>query len=349
MKTYINNFDFLRFVFALFVVITHSYALSGTPESAEWIWQITGGQLSFSQIGLCGFFVISGYFIFTSLQRASSLKIYFKNRILRIFPGLLGVLCVTLLLIPFLHLQGFKIFTQWDYYTYVPRNMSLYGFQSIVKGVFDTNNYHAINGSLWTIRYEFSLYFILAFLFYFKKHPWINHVLLAFSFIVMYVVYNFFFEQVAAMQLFYLQGYHFFNLGTFFVVGSLLASLQFEKKNSIVLLCISLTVLILSIYFEVYNSVKHIVFPVVILSLGFIPLRYLSIFGKYGDSSYGIYIYSFPVQQVLVYFFKPKVYSLMMWSLLISIILGFLSWYFIEKKALNLKNKNKKILTVSIK
>lgn len=337
MKVNVNNFDFLRFLFALFVVITHSYALSGTPESAEWMWQITGGQLSFSQIGLSGFFVISGYFIFMSLQRASSLKVYFKNRILRIFPGLLGVLCVTLILIPFFHVKGFTIFTQWDYYTYVPRNMTLYGFQSTVKGVFDTNSYHAINGSLWTIQYEFSLYVLIALLFCFRAHQKLISVILAVVMVLLYVVYNFFIERVAGMQLLYLQGYHFLNLGTFFVMGSLLASIQFEKKVSVAILFISIVILFLALYFEIYSTVKHIVFPVVVLSLGFIPLRFFSTFGKYGDLSYGIYIYSFPVQQVLVYLYIPKVYSLMALSLLISIILGFLSWHCIEKKVLLLK------------
>ncbi len=256
MKANVNNFNFLRFLFALFVVITHSYALSGTPESEEWMWQITAGQLSFSQIGLSGFFVISGYFIFISLQRASSLKTYFKNRILRIFPGLLGVLCVTLLLIPFLHVKGFTIFTQCDYYTYVPRNMTLYGFQSTVKGVFDTNSYHAINGSLWTIQYEFSLYVLIALLFYFRAYQKLISVLLAVVMVLLYFVYTFFLERVAGIQLLYLQGYHFFNLVTFFVMGSLLASIQFEKKVSVVILFISVVILLLAIYFEVYSTVN---------------------------------------------------------------------------------------------
>jgi peptidoglycan/LPS O-acetylase OafA/YrhL len=97
--------------------------------------------------------------------------------------------------------------------------------------------------------------------------------------------------------------------------------------------------LLLAIYFEVYSTVKHIFFPVVVLSLGFIPFRFFSTFGKYGDLSYGIYIYSFPVQQVLVDLFKPTVYYLMVCSLSISIVLGFLSWHYVEKKSLLLKGK----------
>jgi peptidoglycan/LPS O-acetylase OafA/YrhL len=104
--------------------------------------------------------------------------------------------------------------------------MTLYGFQSTVKGVFDTNSYHAINGSLWTIQYEFSLYVLIALLFYFRENKKFISVLLTVVMVLLYVVYNFFIERVAGMQLLHLQGYHFFNLGTFFVMGSLLASIQ---------------------------------------------------------------------------------------------------------------------------
>ena len=48
-----NNFDFLRLLFAIFVVITHSYAISGIPEN-DLIAQLTGGQTSFSYLGGTG-------------------------------------------------------------------------------------------------------------------------------------------------------------------------------------------------------------------------------------------------------------------------------------------------------
>ena len=74
-----NNFDFLRFLFALLVVISHSYPLSGSSESSQWIYQVTNGQIVLAQIGLSGFFIISGYFIFQSLKRSNSIIDYFKK------------------------------------------------------------------------------------------------------------------------------------------------------------------------------------------------------------------------------------------------------------------------------
>ena len=107
--------------------------------------------MNWASLGLNGFFVISSYFIFQSLVRSQSLFDYFKKRFLGVFPGLLVVLIITICLLPLLHRDGGGIFNQVDFYTYLSRNISLYGFQSTVIGVFYNNYYHAINGSLWTI------------------------------------------------------------------------------------------------------------------------------------------------------------------------------------------------------
>ena len=105
-----NNFDFLRFLFALFVVISHAYALSGTTEEHSGVNWLSNGQLSFSQIGFSGFFIISGYFIFQSLQRSKSLSEYYKKRFLRLFPALAVVLLLSLFLVLFVYTNWLPFF-----------------------------------------------------------------------------------------------------------------------------------------------------------------------------------------------------------------------------------------------
>ena len=335
-----NNFDFLRFLFALLVVISHSYPLSGSSEGSQWIYQITNSQIVLAQIGLSGFFIISGYFIFRSLERSKSIFDYFKKRFLRLFPALLVVLLLTILLAPLVYKSEIPFFKNNAVYTYVPNNLSLYRFQSSIKGIFDTNAYHAINGSLWTIRYEFSLYVALSLLFFFRSQKRVVVILVSFAFIAFYFLYNFYLNRLAGSTLFGLQGIHLLNLGTFFISGSLLAALQFEKiKHKSVIFGISVLILMLSLYFNCYDSVKHLVFPIVILLIGFIPLPFIRAFGKFGDMSYGIYIYSFPILQTLMYFFKLKTYELLIFSVMLSIVFGYLSWHLIEKRALKYKRK----------
>ena len=336
-----NNFDFLRFLFALLVVVSHSYPLSGDNERSQWIYKITNGQIVLAQIGLSGFFIISGYFIFQSLERSKDLLDYFKKRFLRLFPALAVVLILSIILVPFVYEGEVSFFKNTAVYTYVPYNLSLYGFQSSIKGVFDTNAYHAINGSLWTIRYEFSLYIAVALLFFIRTQKQLVTFMLLVGFTIFMLLYTFCLNRFGDSSLFGLQGIHVLNLGTFFISGSLFASLQFEKiKHKSIILGISVLILVLSLYFNFYDSVKHLVFPIVVLLIGFIPLPFICTFGKFGDMSYGIYIYSFPIQQTLMYYYKMNTYSLLIYSVLLSICFGYVSWHLIEKRALKYKRKH---------
>jgi peptidoglycan/LPS O-acetylase OafA/YrhL len=333
-----NNFDFLRFLFALLVVISHSYPLSGSNESSQWIYQGTNGQIVLAQIGLSGFFIVSGYFIFQSLQRSKSLLDYFKKRFLRLFPALIVVLLLSIILAPLVYEGDVAYLGNKEVYTYLPNNMSLYNFQSGIKGIFDRNYYHAINGSLWTIRYEFSMYIALSLLFFFRNNPVLVKVLLFISFVVFVLSFNFFLNRLGGSKIFGMQGLHILNLGTFFIGGSSLASLQLEQiKNKGFIVLGFIIIGVASIYFNYYDSVKHIILPFIILLFGFLPLPFFSTFSKIGDMSYGIYIYSFPIQQTLTYFFKLSTYELMIYSVILSICCGFLSWHLIEKTALKYK------------
>lgn len=67
----VNNFDFLRLLFEILVIVTHSYPLSG-DESFDALFTVTGGNLQFSYIAVKGFFIISVYLIFQSLLRSET-------------------------------------------------------------------------------------------------------------------------------------------------------------------------------------------------------------------------------------------------------------------------------------
>jgi peptidoglycan/LPS O-acetylase OafA/YrhL len=59
---------------------------------------------------------------------------------------------------------------------------------------------------------------------------------------------------------------------------------------------------------------------------------------NFEDPSYGIYLYAFPVQQSIIYFFQPSVTVLLWTSTIIAFGLGILSWKLIEKKTLQFKD-----------
>ena len=332
-----NNFDFLRFLLAIFVIITHSFALKGMLENKEWLLAITDNQLSFSAIGLSGFFTISGYFIYVSLMRSENLKIYFKKRILRIFPGLFVILLLTLLVIPFLYNGDISLLNNSSYWTYLPRNLSLYGFQGTVTGVFDNMPYHSINGSLWTIQYEFSLYVGLVLLFFIKPFKKLQLFATTVLLVLMILLYRFNFNNIYDSQVLQILGIHVLNLGGFFVAGTVLAQLNFKKWKHSTVFIITAILIVASLYFGFYNQIKHILFPVCIMSLGFMPIKLLQRFSDYGDASYGIYIYAFPIQQILIYYIDLELVEFIVCSILLSILMGYISWHLVEKRALRYK------------
>lgn len=335
----VNNFDFLRFLFAVFVIITHSYALSGLENQQDLLQQITNNQASFSSIGLSGFFVISGYFIFKSFERSNHIYDYLKKRVLRVFPALLVVLLLSLLLVGLIYDGKTPLLLNSSFWTYLPNNLSLYGFQGVISGVFEKNPYHSINGSLWTIRYEFSLYIAIALLFFIKNRSRLMIIVICFITVIMLSIYHVWIDTFAGVKILGMQGLHILNLGSFFVIGSLLAIVGFTKWNSKILVGLLCITILVCFKLGLYNEVKHILFPPFIIGLGFLPVKYISNYSKYGDPSYGIYIYAFPIQQSLVYFYKPKIEILIMLSICLSVLFGYLSWHLIEKRVLLYKQK----------
>ncbi|HLA56785.1 MAG TPA: acyltransferase [Flavobacterium sp.] len=335
-----NNFDFLRFVFALLVVVSHSYVLSGNAIQSQWIYQLTSGQIEFSNIGLNGFFVLSGYLIFKSLERSKSLAEYYWKRLLRLFPALFVVLLVTVLAAPLVYENAVPYLKNHSVLTYLPNNLSLYHLQFGIKGVFEDNPYpSAINGSLWTICYEFSMYVLLSVLFFVRRNTKTMAVLISAAFLVLFICHNFFIGQLGAHRLLSMQGNHFINLGAFFVGGSVLASWHLEKlrhKRMVLMGFIIIMILAFSLHF--YSEIKHIIFPVIVLLTGLCPMPFFSSFGKkFGDMSYGIYIYGFPIQQTLMHFFGMDTMTLMLTSVILSMIFGYISWHLIEKNILKYK------------
>jgi peptidoglycan/LPS O-acetylase OafA/YrhL len=80
---------------------------------------------------------------------------------------------------------------------------------------------------------------------------------------------------------------------------------------------------------------------VLIVFLGTFPSRRVALATRFGDPSYGLYLYAFPVQQVLV---KTGVWHRSPWVLfgtasLVTAAVAFASWHFIEHPANKLRHR----------
>jgi peptidoglycan/LPS O-acetylase OafA/YrhL len=333
-----NNFDLLRILFAWFVIVSHSYVLNGSGASDP-LGQLTDNYLILSFIGVKGFFVISGYLILQSLTRSKSILDYLAKRILRIFPGLIVVLIVTIGVLYFIYpTTNVPYLLNPVIYNYFWSNLKLFDPTFYIPGVFDQLPSRAINGSLWTIEFEFLFYIFLLLLFPIQKNiKALKWILL--GMMVVLTVGNIYFPATLLSIKKPIPLEIVFDLGIYFITGSFLACINWNNwAPSRYLFWGSILLLLLMIVFKIDRAWLFTCLPFIILYIGQKQSKAASwIHQKLGDPSYGIYLYAFPLQQLIVYYCKPSSFELFLYASIGAFALGILSWKFVEKKALMLK------------
>lgn len=152
-----NSFDLLRLLAAVAVIWHHSWVFAGQAPPRLF-------SMDFGALGVGVFFVISGYLVTGSFQRSAGLGQYLVKRLLRILPGLVVSLAVTALLIGAwaTHLPAEDYLQAPDTWLYIVRNGLLYPVTYGLPGVFEANPTPQVNPSLWTLRFEFTLYLLVA-------------------------------------------------------------------------------------------------------------------------------------------------------------------------------------------
>ena len=151
-----NNFNLIRMLAATGVLVSHAWPLSLGPQAVQPLQGVLG--LSLGTLCVQVFFAISGYFITQSFDRRASVAGFLRARALRLFPALLGVLLVSVLAGALLTTATMADYGP-DALGYVWRNLGLFRPQYPLAGVFaDNPNGDAVNGSLWTLQYEVRCY-----------------------------------------------------------------------------------------------------------------------------------------------------------------------------------------------
>lgn len=159
-KQSVNNLGLLRLGFALMVIVSHSPELVDGDRSRELLTR-TFGTMSFGEVAVDGFFLISGYLITQSRERTTSTTSFCIKRAARILPGYVVASAVSLF-----------ILAPWVGATPVaPFALIKHFFGQIIRllppeapGAFSSLPYHALNGSMWTIAYEARCYAAVALL-----------------------------------------------------------------------------------------------------------------------------------------------------------------------------------------
>ncbi|MFY7814825.1 MAG: acyltransferase family protein [Chryseobacterium taeanense] len=319
-----NNFDFLRVLLAFIVFLGHLGTLSNSEE-------LRFLKHSPIEIAVFGFFVISGFLIARSYERSSSLKSYLSKRIRRIIPAYLLVVFLCAILLSLVSTYSIKdYFSNPEVYKYLFWNSLFLNFKAPwLPGVFGNQ---AVNGALWTLKIEMSYYFCLPLLFllFGKSNKYRNISLIIVYFLSL--VYLNYFESIhkisVAKQL----------PGTlsYFIPGMLIYfnfDLFVKNKNTLFIIAI------LTVWFDlIFNIIlfSPAMIGIIVLYIAY-SFTFLTNFGKYGDFTYGIYIFHFPIIRVfttLGLFRDYNPYLMAFICMIIVVSVGICSWHFYEKKFL---------------
>lgn len=331
-----NCFDFLRFFFAANILLAHLCELSQN-KSLEFL-----SNFSNSSIAVKGFFIISGFLVTKSYTNTPSLKEYFIKRAKRILPAYIIVLLFSAIILSFFSSFSFSVyFSDINVYQYLGWNSIFLNFICpCLPGLFEKNLMCAVNGALWTLKVEEGFYIVLPFIFYAinktKKPFLILGGLYVLSLLYWFVMDFYLNQPLLAKQL---PGYlAYFATGIF-----LFLNFDFVLENKKSLFTLAVLLLIFS-YFQIdffYPAAFGLTLIIVAYNLPF-----LNNFGKYGDFTYGLYIYHFPIIQLFRHndLFEKYNSILMAFSvILISLFFAVFSWFFVEKRFLVRFKKNKAI------
>lgn len=333
-----NCFDFLRFFFATNILLAHLCELSQN-KSLEFL-----ANVSNSSIAVQGFFIISGFLVAKSYVNTASLKKYFIKRAKRILPAYIAVLIFSVILLVFFSSSSFlDYFTDINVYQYLGWNSIFLNFMHpCLPGLFENNLMCAINGALWTLKVEEGFYIVLPFIFFVlckSKKPFLILGSIYILSILYWFAMDFYLnEPLLAKQL---PGYL-----AYFVTGIFLfLNFEFVFKNRKKLLIASIFALIIS---NILNFQVDLLYPIafgLIVIIAAYSLPFLNNFGYYGDFTYGLYIYHFPIIQLFRQYNLFEKYNPIFMAfavILITFFFAVFSWFLIEKRFLDRYKKPQK-------
>ena len=329
-----NNLTLLRLIAALSVLVSHALLLRSGTRADEF----SGTSVyNLGDHAVNVFFVLSGLTVAASLARCRNSIDFIIARALRIFPGL--IVCTIVIVASGLLLSECGVA---DYLKdarvleYMVKTISLSTGAAELPGLFRDNPYPSVvNGSLWTLKFEFLCYLLLALMGSMRLlTPGMMTKLLPIGFVA------------AAVFLAYRHGGQPDQLEQFarFWLSFSFGVALFLFRDRIVLSWGVAVGLGAAMWFVLGTGLERTVAPIAIgylaVVLGTVRLRWLRHATNKQDLSYGVYIYSWPISQaVLTAWPDVGTANLICLSALLAMGIAALSWRLVERPSLNARKR----------
>lgn len=341
-----NGLTFIRLFLASCVFFVHSAFGFFRIDGGVWSGYINYDKPSntFASIFVGGFIALSGFVVLASRERCKTAWEFYRRRVLRIFPGF-----VAASLISWFVIGPLAATSRGAYFSALPKPQILIAKLLLLAGIttplpiFAHTGYPSplINGPLWTIRYEEILYIFLA-LFYglgaFKTWKFAAPALALFYAGAFIHNNSFVWILPYGVQDFSLG--ILFKFGTYFCSGCLLYHLRNRVRYPAILV--------------VPSFLLAIAEPIIFGSYYLMPL--LGVYGLLGlgfnfptwlrgwkvDLSYGVYIFGWPVQLLILEKLKPNLtpWTFLFLSYSVTLLIAYCSWRWIESPFLKLKERS---------
>jgi peptidoglycan/LPS O-acetylase OafA/YrhL len=327
-----NNFDFIRLMAACFVLFSHMYPLSGRPEP------LLIGDHSLGGIGLLIFFSISGYLVTLSWLSDPNPFRFLTRRVLRIWPALAVIIFLSAFVIApifggrsLAHLATTRdFFAFFANLAFIPPYKGLPGFAGLPMS--------DVNGSLWTIPIEFLCYIVTAAIIGFRVS--IGRWLLIMAVGATWLYY---FAIDAGLDPLGIVASHpfilrFIPLWFFFSAGALIAIWCRGLAMNVLAIAGAIAGAVFMVFGQALIGLLFAL-PIVIIAIGQSSWPFIRGAGRLGDFSYGLYLYAWPCQQIVVRYLgtaRPVIVEALV-SLCLALVCAVASWFVIERPALRLK------------
>lgn len=332
-----NNFDAVRLLAASAVIYGHAHPLTGTPDLVFF-----GNTVQSFAVKV--FFIVSGFLVACSWAADPQPFRYLAKRALRIFPGLILLLLVTVLVLgPIMStLSADQYFREPGTQVYFFYNAILYPAYQL-PGVFGENLYPAaVNGSLWSLPAEFLMYLIMPIVYAISRLG--GKQFLFFVVTIMLCAVSLYFVRVSPISRpIVVHGTGLpsvLDCAPYFFLG---AAFSINRLQNLFNVGFAIFMIGVLVFVQPQGAVLpelalYIVAPYCVLSFATAATPGLKGAGRFGDPSYGIYLYGWPAQQI-VCSLVPNVTAIgnTLMAMPLAVAAAYLSWHLIEKRALAMK------------